>query len=293
MHRAAIHQVHRVMRKALNDAVRSGYLIANPAAQARIPRGTEFDEEPEPFAVEEIQRVFRAASRTRNGARFVIALALGLRQGEALGLKWTDVDLANQVLYVRRSALRPRYEHGCTAPCGHAHGGYCPERRLVRPPTSTTKSRAGRRTVGIPDPLVALLRQHHAQQLKERRNSGSLWNEQDWVFTNEIGAAINPRTDWSHWKALLRVAGVRDSRLHDARHTAATCLLLLGTNPRATTALMGWTDPSMMQRYQHLTSPLRTEVAGQLGSLLWGDSPARRPSETATPTATLDDEPGI
>jgi len=277
MRRAAVHQVHRVVRKALNDAVRLGYLKANPATRARVPMAMEDDEEPEPLTVDEIQRVFRSAAEIRNGARFVIALALGLRQGEALGLQWRDVDLQNQVLSVRRSRLRPRYEHGCTEPCGHVHAGYCPKRRQLRPPTGSTKSRAGRRTVGIPDPLVALLRHHRAEQEVERRHAGSLWHDEGWVFTDELGCVINPRTDWSRWKALLRQAGVRETRLHDARHTAATCLLLLGTSPRATMALMGWTDPGMMNRYQHLISPIRTEVAQQLGALLWDDVILARP----------------
>lgn len=272
MRRAAVHQVHRVVRKALNDAVRFGYLKANPATAARVPITVEDDEEPEPLSVDEIQRVFRSAAEIHNGARFVIALALGLRQGEALGLQWRDIDLHNQVLSVRRSRLRPRYEHGCTEPCGHVHAGYCPERRQIRPPAGSTKSRAGRRTIGLPDPLVLLLRHHQAEQDIERRRAGSLWQEGGWVFTDELGRAVNPRTDWSHWKSLLRNAGVRETRLHDARHTAATCLLLLGTNPRATMAIMGWTDPGMIQRYQHLISPVRAEVAHQLGALLWGDA---------------------
>lgn len=269
MRRAAAHQVHRVARKAFNDAMRYGYLTANPAAFARIPRNTEALIETEPLTVEDIKRVFAAAASMRNGARFVIALALGLRQGEVLGLRWDDVDFDNQVVTVRRARLRPRYEHGCGGTCGHKHAGYCPKRRETRPVTDTPKSLAGLRTVGLPDPLVALLRTHKTRQAAERLQAGALWHDDNWVFTDKLGRTINPRTDWGRWKALLQTADVRDARLHDARHTAATCLLLLGVSPRATMALMGWTDPAMMQRYQHLAAPLRAEVAQQLGGLLW------------------------
>lgn len=109
------------------------------------------------------------------------------------------------------------------------------------------------------------------------------------MFTDELGRVLNPRTDWSRWKALLQQADVRETRLHDARHTAATCLLLLGTSPRATMALMGWTDPGMMNRYQHLISPIRTEVAQQLGALLWGD--AAPPGSESTQDAEADTRP--
>jgi len=282
MRRAAVHQVHRVARKALNDAVRYGYLTVNPAAHARIPRSTDALIENEPLAVEDIKKVFSAAASTRNGARFVIALALGLRQGEVLGLCWDDVDLTEQILTVSRARLRPRYEHGCGGTCGREHAGYCPQRRETRPATDTPKSLAGRRVVGLPDPLVALLRAHKARQSVERLQAGSLWHDGRWVFTDELGRAINPRTDWSHWKALLRSAGVRDVRLHDARHTAATCLLLLGVSPRATMAIMGWTDPAMIQRYQHMVAPLRAEVAQRLGGLLWDKDPIERGSLSNT-----------
>lgn len=86
------------------------------------------DEEPEPYDVTEIQRLLRVASERRNGVRWVVALALGLRQGEALGLKWENVDLEKGILRVRRNRLRPKYEHGCGGACGRK-AGYCPQRK--------------------------------------------------------------------------------------------------------------------------------------------------------------------
>ena len=76
---ATVHQVHRTVRAALNEAVRRGYATSNPAKLARAPRVIE--EEVEPFTVEEVQSLLRAASASRNSARWALALALGLRQG--------------------------------------------------------------------------------------------------------------------------------------------------------------------------------------------------------------------
>ncbi len=80
---------------------------------------------------------------------------------------------------------------------------------------------------------------------------------------------MNPNTDYRRWKALLGAAGVRDGRLHDARHTAATVLLLLGVPERTAMGIMGWSTTAMAARYQHLTDPIRRDVAERVGDLLW------------------------
>lgn len=79
----------------------------------------------------------------------------------------------------------------------------------------------------------------------------------------------NPRTDWSEWKAVAEAAGVREIRLHDARHTAATVLLLLGVPERAVMGLMGWSSTAMAAKYQHITQAVRADVAERVGGLLW------------------------
>ncbi|MDC5697802.1 site-specific integrase [Intrasporangium calvum] len=121
----------------------------------------------------------------------------------------------------------------------------------------------------MPAQLVRLLVQHQATQARERTHAGSAWTDGDWVFTNEAGAPISPRTDWSHWKQLLKDAGLRDSRLHDARHTAATILLLLGVSQPTMMTVMGWSNPAMAQRYAHVVDPIRRDVAARLDVLLW------------------------
>lgn len=95
----------------------------------------------------------------------------------------------------------------------------------------------------------------------------------------ERGEPLNPRTDYTEWKRLLSDAGVRDARLHDAHHSAATVLLLLGVPDRAVMGIMGWSKADMMLRYQHLTGTIRGDIAGRVGSLLWTtDQPATAPA---------------
>jgi integrase len=261
------HQAHRTVRTALGEAVRRGYLLTNPAALAKAPRLSEL--EVEPYSIEEVQRILAAAAERRNGARWAVALALGLRQGEALGLRWPDIDLDAGTLAVRRSRKRPRYEHGCDGTCGKKSSGYCPQRRQSRADAGDTKSANGRRVIGLPDELVKLLRAHCDEQDRERQLAAQLWQEGGWVFTSPTGHPVKPSTDYHEWKRLLRTAGVRDARLHDARHTAATVLLVLGVPERAVMALMGWADTGMAKRYQHVTSRVRRDIARQVGGLLW------------------------
>ncbi|MFF3844776.1 tyrosine-type recombinase/integrase [Streptomyces sp. NPDC002328] len=261
------HQVHRTFRAALNEAVRRGHLGKNPVQLAKAPKTGEY--EVEPYSVQEVQRLLKAADRHRNSARWAVALALGLRQGEVLGLKWEDVDLEGGFLVVRRSRHRPQYAHGCAEPCGRKAAGYCPQRRRTNLELSTTKSRAGRRAVGLPEQLVDLLGAHLKAQEAERRAAGKRWEENSLVFPDEHGRSPSHRRDWAEWKSLLAEAKVRDGRLHDARHTAATVLLILGVPERAVMGLMGWSTTAMAARYQHMVDAVRTDIARQVDGLIW------------------------
>ena len=263
------HQVHRTVRAALNEARRRRHLTENPATIAKPPRLEE--EEVVPYTIEEVQLLLEVANRHRNAARWVIALALGLRQGEVLGLKWTDVDFDLGVLVVHRGRLRPRYQHGCGDTCGRKPG-YCPQKVNSRRETKETKSRAGRRPIGVPDELMKLLAQHRDEQDRERSVARDLWVEKGYVFTSPTGEPLNPNTDHHKWKELLAAAGLRDGRLHDARHTAGTILLILGVSDTVVDAIMGW-EPGqsarMRRRYQHLTNRVLKDTADKVGGLLW------------------------
>ncbi|WP_309116733.1 tyrosine-type recombinase/integrase [Saccharothrix sp.] len=294
------HQVHRTARTALNVAVKRGHITVNPASLAKAPHVEE--QEVEPFTFEEAQQILKCAATRRNGARFAVALALGLRKGEALGLKWARIDFDGGVLRTPRQIQRHKWKHGCDDPnaCGArrhkvkpckptckahkrkpcpppcppdctAHAVICPHRHGGGLREVPVKSRAGRRAVGIPGPLLDLLREHKEVQDAERDRAGSEWREGDWVFAQPNGKPLDPRRDHDEWKELLTEAGVRDARLHDARHTAATILLVMGVPPRAVMEIMGWSQISMAARYQHMPSELTMRVAKQVGDHLWKD----------------------
>ncbi|MDH6119359.1 integrase [Kitasatospora sp. GAS204A] len=263
------HQAHRTVRVALGEAVRRGHLTVNVATIAKAPKLD--DDEVEPYEHEEVQALLETAHKRRNSARWIFALALGLRQGEVLGLRWTDIDFDKGVAWVRRGRLRPKYAHGCHEDCGRKPG-FCPQKILTRSETADPKSRAGRRPVPLPEQLAKILRQHKEEQARERALAHDLWVDKGYVFASEVGEPLNPSTDYHHWKRLLREAGVRDGRLHDARHTASTVLLLLGVPERIVMAIMGWSSASMAKRYQHVTDPMLHDVGKKIGAALWGGS---------------------
>ena len=224
----------------------------------------------------------RVRSRSEAGEQPVQRDALGLRQGEALGLKREHVDLDTGLIRIRRNRLRPKYEHGCDDTCGRK-AGYCPERKQTRPDTGSAKSRAGRRVVGLPDPLIVLLKVHRETQEAERAAARQLWHDEGWVFTKPDGRPLNPNTDYHERKDLLDEPGLPERRLHDARHTAATVLAMLNVPTSTAIAIMGWLTAEMAARYQHVLDSIRKGVADQVGGLLW-DEP--------TVDAQNDDGPG-
>ena len=99
---------------------------------------------------------------------------------------------------------------------------------------------------------------------------GEIWQDHDLVFANEIGDPIQPRKDWALWKELLRDAKVRDARLHDARHTAATLLLQQGVDARVVMEILGHSQIGLTQNtYQHVVPVLARDAADKMAKALW------------------------
>nr|WP_233160411.1 site-specific integrase [Actinophytocola xanthii] len=294
-----VHLAHRTLRAALSEAIRRNHVAENVAKVAKPPRIDE--DEVVPFTVEEARRILATAAGVRNGARFVVALTIGLRRGEALGLKWSDLDikwrhgcekdsecrgtaaqmcpdrqLRSATMTIRRAVQQFVWQHGCTVGpdgrvCGRKYGAHCPQRHGGGVVITDVKSRAGRRTVGVPAPLVHEIERHRERQGFERLQAANLWREEGWVFTNRLGGPVHPTVDHEAWKALLRKAAVRNARLHDARHTAATMLLVLKVPLPAVMEIMGWSDASIARRYMHVPSEFLAVIADQVGGLVWAD----------------------
>jgi integrase len=239
---------HRVISRALKVAMQRGRVARNVATLVDAP--TARREEVQPLTAAEARKLLEVATELPNGARWSVALALGLRQGEALGLLWDAVDLDAGTLTVRR-ALQRQAGEGLV---------------LVEP-----KSRAGRRTIKLPDALRDALRVHRVRQTEQRLAAGNVWEDRGFVFCQPTGRPIDRRRDWQDWKTLLKAAGVRDARLHDARHTAATLLLQQGVPARVVMDILGHSQISLtLGTYSHVIPELAQEAAERMGKALWG-----------------------
>ena len=246
---ATVLQMHRILSRALKVAVQRGRVTRNVCTLVDAPSLERA--EVEPLTATEARALLAAAEGQRNGARWSVALALGLRQGEALGLPWDAVDLDAGTLRVRQALQR------------QAGVGLV----IVEP-----KSRAGRRTIMLPMPLVEALRAHRLEQLEERLAAANVWEEHGLVFAQANGRPVDPGADWKAWKALLRAAGVRDARLHDARHTAATLLLQQGVPARVAMQVLGHSQIGLtLGTYSHVVPELAEEAASRMAAALWSD----------------------
>jgi integrase len=202
-----------------------------------------------PLSAEEARSVLTTAQAHRNAARWTVALAVGLRQSEALGLQWADVDLVNGTLTIRRGLHRVA------------------KQGLVYEEPKADRSR---RILALPGPLVEALRAHRTAQLEEKVAAGPLWQDNDLVFAQPNGKPIERKADWLAWKRLLAEAGVRDVRLHDGRHTAATLLLSEGVHPRVVMEVLGRSQMrTTTDTYSHLMPALGKDVADRMGRVLW------------------------
>lgn len=244
----SVRHVHAVLRRALNVAMRWQLVSLNVASLVEPPAVTH--KQVEPLSAAQAKALLEAAIGQRNEARWAIGLSLGLRQGEALGLKWEDIDFDSGTLRVQRALQR------------QAGTG------LVFTEPKTARSR---RTLPLPLALADLLRAHRSAQLQERLAAGSLWQDSNCVFTNSIGGPIDPKADWQAFKALLRRAGLPDARLHDLRHTAASLLLLQGVPARVVMEILGHSQIALtMNTYSHVAPELQEDAISRMNAALWG-----------------------
>jgi integrase len=273
--KAPSHQlkVHRIISRALEIAVRRGLAARNVATLIDPPSVKK-----KPMTAlsrDEALSVLAAASGRRNAARWSVALSLGLRQGETLGLRWAHADLDVGELHIPKQLRRRIYEHGCGDekpagwPCGKKRGADCPDRGdggllLMDPKGKST------RTIPIPPPLVVKLRAHRRAQVAERLAAADWWAEGDWVFAQPNGKPLDPRRDYAEWVELLAEAGVRRVRLHDARHTAGTLLRAQGTDLQDIRDILGHQDTRTTQGYSHAVPELMRDAVNKVGAALFG-----------------------
>jgi integrase len=168
---------------------------------------------------------------------------LGLRQGEILGLRWSDVDVETSTLRVAQALQR-------------VNGRL----EFVEP-----KSRRSRRTIPMPPTVARALRAHRSRQLEERIAVGPRWRESDLVFTTSIGTPLDSRNVTRRFQAALERASLPRLRFHDLRHTAASLMLAQGVPARVVMETLGHSQISLtMNTYSHVVPALQREAADRM-----------------------------
>jgi len=187
-----------------------------------------------PLDTDEVRRLLEVAHGDRLEALYVLAVTTGMRRGELLGLKWSDVDLENGRLSIRRALTRTD------------NGKYV---ALTEP-----KTRGSRRTVKLTQRAVEALRSHLERQLAEIEVAGDLYRDHGLVFTTEAGTPINPSNlRQRSFAPLLNKAGLPHIRFHDLRHTCATLLLSKGVHPKFVQELLGHATVAItLDTYSHV-----------------------------------------
>lgn len=241
----AVRNTHSVLRRALADAERLGLVIRNPAASARPPSVPHHEQKT--WRAAELNRFLLTVADHRLLGSVVLLATTGLRRGEMLGVRWTDVDLDDGRLSVIQTITTVR---------GH-------------PVVSSTKTKKSRRRVTLDVATVGALRAHKRRQAAERLAAGSVWQGTGLVFTQEDGSALHPEL-YSHWFArCVKNADVPRIRLHDLRHTHATLALAAGIHPKVVSERLGHASVGItLDLCSHVTDSLDKEAAETIAALV-------------------------
>jgi integrase len=227
---SSVRYIHAVLHRALEQAVRFNLIALNPAARVDPPKVRQ--EEITPFDAEQARTFLAAARGDVFEALYVLSLTCGLRMGEALGLRWSDIDLEAETLRIHRQLQRVREGGGLVF---------------------SEPKNASRRTIDLPQRALGALRSHRKRQIEQQLGAGAKWQDNDLVFTTTIGTAVDAQNVVNrHFKPLLKRAGLPDIRWHDLRHTCATLLLSRGTHPTFVQKLLGHASVQLtLDRYSH------------------------------------------
>ena len=240
--------IRAVLRMALGQALKWGLVARNVATLVTTPRAERMTINA--LTPTQSRALLEAARGDRLEALYRVALSLGLRRGEALGLRWSDIDLEARTLRVEVAL-------------GVIDGKLV----LGEPKTETS-----RRTLPLPAALVPALRTHHARQLEERLAAGGKWQDTGYVFTSSVGTPIHPGNLMKSFHALLGRAGLPRIRFHDLRHSCASLLAAQGVPARVAMEVLGHSDIRITQNiYTHVFDEARHEATDAIDRAL-GDA---------------------
>ncbi len=244
-----IKNLHGVLHKALQQAVKLGYLRFNPADACELPRIER--KEIQPLDDEAMSAFIEAVRGHRFEAIYLTMLFTGMRRGEACGLLWDCVDLERGTIRIDKQLQNIPGQPG--------------EYRLV-----STKNGKGR-TITAAASVVKLLKKHRAQQSENRLKAGPLWQDHGYVFCNEVGDHLSPSTVYHGYKRIVASIGLPDARLHDLRHSYAVASLRAGDDIKTVQGNLGHHAAAFtLDVYGHVTEEMKQASAARMEEYIKG-----------------------
>lgn len=249
---STVRTTYTVLRAVLDAAVRDGHVADNVAARVKRPAVSgraDGRDEARHMTPAEVRAVLDAAKGTRYAAVLSLIAGTGMRRGEALALRWEDVDLEAGVLRVRGTLSRVDGE-------------------LVRTNPKTAKST---REIPVTPGVVALIRSHRDAQAAERVWAESTWEESGFVFATEFGRPIDPRNLFRAFVAAVKRSGVDPEGvgLHTLRHSAATGMLDAGVPLHVVSRILGHSSVAITgDIYGHADDARQRDAVDVLGAAL-------------------------
>jgi integrase len=243
-----VRYIHTILHRAFKDAVRWGRLARNPADAADPPRASA-DNRPAmtTWTAEQVRIFLNYIAKHRLYAAFVLLVTTGMRRGEALGLRWTDLDLVAGRASVVQTVIVVNHQVRIGSP----------------------KTAAGRRTVALDPFTVTVLREHRQRQLAERLLMGAGFTDHGLVFCRPDGAPLHPERFSRTFSEQASKAGLPPIRLHDLRHTWATLALTAGVHPRVAQERMGHSTVGItLGTYSHVTEGMQDTAAALVAQLM-------------------------
>lgn len=234
-----IYKLHTVIRASLSLAVKRGHVPQNAAKSLASPPQPTVAKRGTAFSRADQDAIIAALKNSRSRARWELALGLGLRPGEALGLEWKHVDLAERSILIEQQIQMIQNAL-----------------RLV----PYTKGNRSNRKIPLPEYLAEILDEHREAQLVERGAAGDKWEEWEpdgaphaFIFTSRRfpGRPITPSGDRTQFKRVLETAGLPESTPYRARHTAASEMIAAGLELTVVAEIMGHDLKVLQSTYAH------------------------------------------
>jgi integrase len=240
---------HRILTKALDHAVRMGVLVRNVAkvvSPPRVARKTMNILDPE-----QAMKFLDVASETVYYALYSTLLYTGMRRGEALALRWKNVDLLGLEINVVETVYKIKRQF------------------IVKEP----KTSHGKRAISVSPSLAGLLREHQAEQQRLRKEMGSSFCEEDLVFSWPDGRPFDADSVTHTFGKVMKKAGISGVRLHDLRHTHASLMLKAGIHAKVVSERLGHANIGItLDTYSHLLPGLQEDAAERFDRIIENDS---------------------